>query len=138
MVPVIVHCLAHCRLASAQANAAKRGLLLCSPPYGAEVLGAGIFVAMTKQIAHEYSGLETAALLHCGDQPGMALNALRRGARWITLDAPEEVLSKIRDMAQKQGAHLIGTYPDALDLGEAGYPERDCREWFRTAADFSL
>ncbi len=75
------------------------------------------------------------AVFDCGEDPGLALGALRHGLKVIRLDAAPETREKITDIARQSGARLEQNDPNdppALDLLEADGPpdaENQVRTW---------
>ena len=90
-----------------KAFAEARGVLtLMSPPEAAASLGAKGFVGMVKAAAAKFPNVKYTAILDCGDQAGLAMNALRLGVKDICVDLPTEVRAKIEDMATQCGARV--------------------------------
>jgi hypothetical protein len=75
------------------------------------------------------------AVFDCGDDPGLALGALRDGLKVIRLSVSGDALNRIADIAAETGARLEaageggekeGTALDLLDLDD---PEDALRAW---------
>jgi len=126
---VVVHSLDHARLALSAARAAKKPIVLRSAKGAASYAGAGWFAAMVARAAREFPGVEFAASLDCGDEPGHAMAALREGVRLVRLDGPKRVRAKIASMAKKSGAALDDDEAAALDLLNLADPAAALREW---------
>ena len=64
-------------------------------------------------------------IFDCGDDPGLALSALRHGLKTILIDAPRETFDKIADIAAQTDARVETAQPDGtktldlLDLDDA-------------------
>jgi len=81
-------------------------VVLISAPEAAASLGVLGFLEMIAAAASEYSDIEYTAILDCGDQAGLAMNALRLGAKDICVNLPTEVRTKIEEMAAQSGARV--------------------------------
>jgi hypothetical protein len=68
--------------------------------------GPGWFQAIVEALEAELPAHPFAALLDCGDEPGAALAALRRGVRHVRLAGKPETLRRISDIAAQLGAVL--------------------------------
>ena len=132
---IIIHSLDHAR--AALAAAAERGVpvVLASAPAAAAYLGAAVFREMAAAAAGEFPGVAVTALLDCGDDAGLALNALRHGLKRVRLAAPAPALARVADIAGQLGAVLdADPAAPALDLRDAADPVAACREWLGRAA----
>jgi len=69
-------------------------------------LGVVGFLEMISAAVSENADIEYTAILDCGDQAGLALNALRLGAKDISVDLPPDVLAKIESIAAQLGARV--------------------------------
>ena len=87
-------------------NGAKNSCVLLSAPDAAASLGVVGFLEMVSAAASENADIEYTAILDCGDQAGLALNALRLGAKDINVDLPPDVLAKIESIASQLGARV--------------------------------
>lgn len=74
-------------------------LVLQSPPFSAQQMGASVFLALLAEAESHYPTTPFRAVLDCGDEPGLALNALRLGVKSIRVHLPEKIYVKIADMA---------------------------------------
>jgi hypothetical protein len=103
---------------------ADMAIVLESPPDAARYLGAPYFLAMIEAARAEVPDTQAASVLDCGDAAGLALDALRHGARAVRLLARDDVLARVADIAGQMGAIVeAGPSPgDALDLGVACEP----------------
>lgn len=122
---IIVHSQSHVHAALAAAEALGISVRLASAPGAAAYLGAPLFREMTDGAPD--------AVLDCGPDPGLALNALRNGIKAIRLDAPNDVRARVADIAGQMGAELLelpsGPVLDLLDVDD---PALACREWLAT------
>ena len=69
-------------------------------------MGVVGFLEMISAAVSENADIEYTAILDCGDQAGLALNALRLGAKDISVDLPPDVLAKIESIAAQLGARV--------------------------------
>ncbi|HLN22662.1 MAG TPA: hypothetical protein VK558_01620 [Patescibacteria group bacterium] len=126
MPHVIVHTLAHAR--AALAACAETGLptTLSSPPDAARSLGVGYCLSLA-----EMAGAAD-FVVDCGDAPGLALAALRGGARRVRVVAAPAVMVKLADIADQLGARIETQPPaDILDLAAAYDPLTATCEFLR-------
>jgi hypothetical protein len=126
MPDVIVHTLPQARAALAASAESGLPVTLWSPPDAARSLGVGYCLTLA----------ETAGaadfVLDCGDAPGLALAALRAGARRVRVSAPSAVMTKLIDIADQLNAQVETQSPtDALDLSGIHDPATAAREFLR-------
>ncbi len=126
---IIVHNLEHALAALSAAGRLGTAVTLASPPGAAAYLGAAVFRDMIGRAAAAHPGVEMRAVLDCGDDPGLALGALRQGIKWVRIEAPEEVRARLGDIAAQLGAALDEGGPGDLDLLGAEDPFEACRAW---------
>ncbi|MHC8509217.1 MAG: hypothetical protein ACYYKD_07425 [Rhodospirillales bacterium] len=93
-------------LAAVDAESAGAPVRVISAPGAAASLGAQAFVEMIRAAREVRPDVVIDAVLDCADAPGLALNALRCGAEAVRLNAPEEVLEKVRAVAAESGARI--------------------------------
>ncbi len=126
---VLVHGLAHVRLAVAAARRVRRRALpLLSSADAACFLGPAWWRALMELAAAEAPDLALHDLLDCGDAAGRALEALRLGSRGLILAAGCPQRAAVAERAAMLGARLLERRPAALDLGEPG-TERRLEAW---------
>jgi len=101
--PIIIRSLGDAKRAFEESSGS---IILMSVPNAAASLGVVGFLEMVTAAASEYAGREFTAILDCGDQAGLAMNALRLGAKDISVDLPQDVRAKIEDIAKQCGASL--------------------------------
>lgn len=97
--------------------AAGRPVLLVSAPGAALNVGPGWFKAVLDQAAAEHPGANFTAALDCAAAPGAALAALRAGFRLVVFDLRHPSAASVLGAAAESGAEVLGTRPEALDLG---------------------
>lgn len=126
----VVHDLGQAKAALRAAR--ERGLRVClvSAPGAAAALGPAVWREMVAEAARTEPGALHSAILDCGRDPGVALAALREGARTIAVDVPDDVQAKIADIAGQCGATVRTRVPSpARDLGGTPDPLAAAREW---------
>jgi len=126
----VVHALDHAR--AAVAACAERGLpaTLVSAPGAAAYLGAQVFREMIAEAGRAHPHVSVTAVLDCGEDVGLALQALRHGLKAIRLAAAPATLAKVADIAAQMGARLENeSDAAALDLLGADDPLAVCRAW---------
>ena len=126
---IIVHTLEHARAALSAAADLDSPAVLRSAPGAASYLGAALFRDMVAEAAAEYPTATFTAVLDCDDQPGLALNALRRGIKAVRVDVAPDVAARIADIAAQTGATLDTSDGPVLDLLDVEGPATACRTW---------
>ena len=90
--------------------AEARGLLaagetrLESFPGAGASAGPGWFQAIVEALEAEFPARRFEAVLDCGDQPGAALAALRRGVKRVKLSGEPEAVRRVGEIAAQFGA----------------------------------
>jgi len=120
---VVVHGRGHA--AWALSIAAGRPVLLLSAPGAALNAGPGWFKAVLDQAAAEHLGANFTAALDCAAAPGAALAALRAGFKLMIFDLRHPSAASVLGAAAEAGAEVLGTRPEALDLGALDPRQRD-------------
>lgn len=126
---IIVHTLEHARAAIGAAAELGIPAVLRSAPGAASYLGAAVFRDMIAEAAAEYPSAAFTAVLDCDDQPGLALNALRRGIKAVRVDVAPDVAARIADIAAQTGAVVDNSDGSVLDLLHVEDPATACRTW---------
>ncbi len=129
---VTVHGLAHAAAAVAAAAEAGRPVLLLSAPSSAGFTGPAWFAAIVEEARRTHPNTEILPVLDCGCQAGHALAALRHGLAGIRYDGPAS--ARIRALAGRYGAVLLGQRPESLDLADRDSESADawraaCLRW---------
>lgn len=136
MPAVTVHGLGQAE--AALGSAGPRGVLLLSARGAAGHAGAGWFLALVGLAAERHPGVRHAAALDCADAGGVALAALRAGARILVLERACPTFGAVASAAAEAGALLLPERPPSLDL--AGFDARRRRDvaalraWLATEA----
>ena len=120
---VVVHGRGHA--AWALSAAAGRPVLLLSSPGAALNAGPGWFKAVLDQAAAEHPGAPFTVALDCAAAPGAALAALRAGFKLVIFDLAHPAAASVLGAAAEAGAEVLGTRPEALDLGALDPRQRD-------------
>ena len=131
---IIVHDLDHARAAVAAARKLGVGVTLVSAPGAAAYLGAGVFRHLVTEAAAAFPGAAVRAVLDCGADPGLALNALRLGVEAVRVDVPAPVRARLSDIAKRMGAALDEDEGAGLDLLDEADPPAACRAWLAPAS----
>ena len=127
--PVIVHSLDHARAALAAADELGAAVTLRSAPGAAAYLGASVFRDMVAEAERDFPGVPITAVLDCGSDPGLALNALRQGIKALRLDTSPDVRRRVADIAAQTDAVLDEDAAPALDLLDNTDAQGACRDW---------
>lgn len=134
--PIIVHSLEDARTALAVASELGCPVTLQSAPGAAAYLGPQVFRDMIEEARSGQDGPAVRAVFDCGDDPGLALGALRHGLKAIRVDAPRETFEKIADIAAQTEARVEPAFendcqgePACLDLLDLDDAQTVIRSW---------
>ncbi|MGH6898100.1 MAG: hypothetical protein ACREJ5_16395 [Geminicoccaceae bacterium] len=118
----MVHDLEQARGALAAAAELGCAIRLRSAPGAAAYAGVGYLRALGEAVGHEL-------LIDCGDDPGIAMAALRTGCRRLSFSGGAATAQRLGEMAEQVGALLVHetAAPDALELA----PEDDAAAMVR-------
>jgi hypothetical protein len=121
---VVVHDLEQARGALAAAVELGCTIRLRSAPGAAAYAGVGYLEALGKAAGHEI-------LIDCGDDPGVAMAALRAGCRRLAFSGAAATARRLGEMAEQAGATLVHerAAPDALELTPDDDAASACRSW---------
>ena len=72
--------------------------------------------------------------LDCGDEPGLALAALRAGVPEVRVDLWGDARARVAEIARQHGANVADVAEGApiLDLADIEDPLTACREWLKS------
>ncbi len=130
---IIVHSLDHAKAALSAAAELGVPVTLRSAPGAAAYLGAAVFRDMIAEAVRTCPGVALTAVLDCGDNPGLALNALRQGIIVVRLDAAADVTSRVADIAAQSGAAVDEERDSVLDLLDTADFRGACLAWLAAA-----
>lgn len=129
---IIVHNLEHAKAALQLAAEFKQTVVLRSAPAAAAYLSPPVFKAMIDEAVASSSPTTFKAVLDCGNQSGMAMNALRHGIKCIRTDVEKDVFAKLVSIAEQSEATVLPYNDDpVLDLQTVDDIETACRDWFK-------
>lgn len=126
-----------------QAEAALRAAADCgiavileSPPDAAYSWGAPYFVKLIAAAQDASPNARCEAIFDCGDAPGLALEALRHGVKTLRLTGKPDVIARVADIAQQQGARVEeqARAEPLLDLNGAHAPYDAARRYIQDQA----
>jgi hypothetical protein len=126
---IIIHSAGHARAALSVADEMGVGVTLLSAPGAAAYLGAAVFRDMVAAAREEYPEVEVTAVLDCGDDPGLALGAMRHGIGAVSISNIPEIRAKLRDIANRRGVLVYEEDGPVLDLVDMTYPLAALRAW---------
>jgi hypothetical protein len=133
---VVVHALADALAALEAAEACAAPVALWSAIGAAAYLGPLFWQMMEGEARAAHPKATFVAVLDCAERPGDAMAAIRQGLKHLCFTGAAELMAKLRDMAETEGATLYGERPrDVLDLKEVTDPAQACRLWFRPAVE---
>ena len=126
---ITIHSLEHACAALSAATRLSCPVILQSAPGGAGNLGAMVFIQVITQATRQYPQARFIAILDCADDAGLALNALRNGVKYISVDLDGQALMRISDIAQQSGAAVMEINPLALDLKDVNCSVTVISDW---------
>ncbi len=126
---IIIHSADHARAALSVASEMGVGVILLSAPGAAAYLGATIFRDMVAAARKAYPEVEVTAVLDCGDDPGLAMGAMRHGVDAVSISNIPEIRAKLRDIADQRGVKVYEEEGPVLDLVDMTYPLAALRAW---------
>ena len=89
-----------------EAEATGERIILESPPYAAQQMGAAVFLSIVDKASSQHPKAYGGAILDSGDEPGLALNALRLGVKRLRVALPAETFVKLAEIAEKFEARV--------------------------------
>jgi hypothetical protein len=131
---IIIHSLEHAEAALEVAHSLDIQVTLISHPGAAATLGATVFRDMVAKAAEAHPKARYTAVLDCGDEPGLALGALRHGIKAVRISNGPELEEKLADIAGQRGATVYTDSGDELDLYGMSNPAAACRAWLKEPA----
>ncbi|MBL6932011.1 MAG: hypothetical protein ISR45_03610 [Rhodospirillales bacterium] len=126
---IIIHNQEHAEAALGVAHEMGVQVTLISPPAAAAYIGATVFRDMIANAAEHHPEARYQAVLDCGDEPGLALGALRHGIKGVRINNGPELSEKLADIAGQRGAFVYTDEGDELDLYGMSEPAAACRAW---------
>ena len=132
---IIIHDIAHAEAALTAARELGVDVTLISPPSAATYMGATVFRDIVAGAAEKVPGVQYRAVLDCGDEPGLALGALRHGIRGVRISNGQLLSEKLADIADQRGAFVYTENADELDLMGMSDPVAACRTWLTPPED---
>jgi len=127
--PIIVHDVEDVRAALASAADLGVGVVLLSAPGAAAYLGASVFRKMITEARRAHPAAQATAVLDCGGDAGLALNAMRHGVDAVKVDLPGEVRGRLKDIADQCNVVLYDDGRTVLDLSGVADARAACRAW---------
>ncbi len=127
--PIIIHGIDHARAALSVAAKLDVSLTLLSAPSAAAYLGSTVFRDIISEAHKDYPGVSVTAVLDCGDEPGMAMAAMRHGIKAVRISNPPEIRAKLADIADQRGVVVFEYDGPVLDLLDMTNPAAACLTW---------
>ena len=132
---IIIHSFDHATAALAAAEQYDCPVILLSAPEAAAYLGATVFRDMVAAAAAIHPRARHTAVLDCGDDPGLALGALRHGIKGVRITNGKEIQDKLADIAEQRGAFVHRDGEETMDLLGMDDPLAACRAWLAHTTD---
>jgi hypothetical protein len=111
-----------------------RPVRLKSPFAVAASLGPQVAWSMFRQASAAVPEASATWVLDCGDDPGVALAALRVGVPEVRVALPAEARARVADIARQLGARIAEDAEDTpiLDLANADDSLATCVQWLES------
>ena len=133
---IVVHEFSHAVAALTAAQAHNRPITILSAMGAVRSAGAGWWRELVTQAGANVPDQAAEWILDCGDEPGMALAALREGVGTIALNASEPIWSRVAQIAVQCDASVLRIdRAGALDLADSNNPQRDCYLYLSNTPD---
>lgn len=126
---IVIHSLDHAKAALAAAAEMDKPVTLLSAPGAVAYLGATVFRDMVEDAAAAFPTARFQAVLDCGDEPGLALGAMRHGVKSVCAHVLPEVEAKLAENAEKRGCTVYHREGPELDLLDMTNPKAACQAW---------
>ena len=126
---IIIRDLDQARAALAAAAGLGVPVTLRSAPGAAATLGAMVFARIVAEARAAFPTVRVRAVLDCGGDPGLVLNALRHGIDGVRCTVADDVRRRLADIAARHGAVLDEDPTPGFDLAAADDPVTACRDW---------
>jgi fructose/tagatose bisphosphate aldolase len=129
---IIIHDFSQATAALEAAQACNQAVTLRSTPEAAAYLNPPVFKAMIDEAAAAVPNARFKAILDCGDQAGLVMNALRHGIQFIRADLKNDIYDKLFSMAKQSDAVIIRyDQTSTLDLGTVDDASTACQKWLK-------
>ncbi len=126
---IIIHSAGHALAALSVADEMGVGVTLLSAPSAAAYVGAVVFRDMVAAARKAYPNVVVTAVLDCGDDPGLALGAMRHGIGAVSISNIPEIRAKLKDIADQRGVLVYEEEGPVLDLVDMTDPLAALRAW---------
>ena len=114
---IIVHSLTQAIAALRASAAAKRAIVLASPPDAGGYVGPGWFKEMVSAACEAVPEARCSALLDCGNNVGAALAAIRAEVEGVAFTGGADVARRLSGIARQHNVRFATERPaEALDL----------------------
>lgn len=127
--PIIIHDLEHAKAALAAAAEMDVDVTLISAPGAVAYLGATVFRDIVAEAARAHPQARYTAVLDCGDEPGLALGAMRHGIQAVRIHNGPELSGKLADIAAQRGVTVYQGGGPEMDMAGMTNLLGACRAW---------
>ena len=129
---IIIHSLEHARAAVTAAAQCRAPVTISSAPFAAAYAGAIWFRKVVEKAVAERPDMPpgcVTAVLDCGDEPGLAMSALRQGMKILHYSGNTASYRKIAAIAAELGAEVWKGKMDSLEQRAVNNVKESCRQW---------
>jgi len=111
------------------ASKLKKNIYISSPPNAASYIGPLFFKKLLKKVKQLFPNVNYHEILDCGNDRGLALEAIHYGIKNIEIKCNENALKKIKNICKKQGVGINNTSRKKLDLKNIEDVYSECIKW---------
>lgn len=126
---IVVYNYDHVVSAIKAASKLKKKIILSSPPNAATYMGPLFFKKLLKKGKSLFPNVKCIEILDCGNDSGLALEAIHYGIDLIKIKCNKTVLQKIKNICKKQGVGINNTITQKLDLKNIEDVYGECLKW---------
>jgi len=133
---IVIHNLAQAEAALIAARGLGRSVTLTSAVGAIGYLGPLTFLKIVDAASTAVPEARFETVVNCGDEPGLALAALRHGATRIAIDIGTTATERLADIARQQGATILPPPVNELDLDGCKTPHKMASAYLTETADY--
>jgi len=114
------------------ASKLKKNIIIASPPNAAAYMGPMFFKKLLKKGKSLFPSVKYVEILDCGNDTGLALEAIHCGINRIKIKCNKTVLEKIKNICKKKGLTVNNISKKKLDLKYVEDVYSECLKWLNS------
>ena len=126
---IVVYNYSHVIFAMKAASKLKKNIIIASPPNAATYMGPLYFKKLLKKGRLLFPNVKYVEILDCGNDTGLALEAIHCGINRIKIKCNKTVLEKIKNICKKKGLVINNISKKNLDLKYVEDVYSECLKW---------